>query len=326
MPAGGKDLHLIKILVAALDDTLPDMLCTGIGRDPALHLMRCRSAEEAIQMAGESMPDVIVLDLRLDGMEHGLAIAGLNRACGAAVVAMGPAMGSALQAVNAGAVDFIHLPVRGSESDCRLFAIDAVARLKVAPLGRVAIPVQTEDRRNAIGLIAIAAAQGGLVQLACVLKGLPPDSPPVLVMQRKPALSGDYLSQLGRMTGRKAVIGENGMELSKGTVTVIDDLYPSWAEQAEGRFLMRVEAASPVKGGWRANDFFRSVARSVGREAAGISLSGQGANGLVELAREGGLALLYSKNALLGQPGATCHEGILEMAVEDMAQEVLKRL
>ncbi len=312
-------MHPIKVLVAAHDDRLPGLLCAGVDKDPAMRLLgRCSSSAEAIEVAQRLSPDVIALDLRLRDMAPEEAIALFKRACKAAVVALGPVMGRALPIIDAGAVDFIHMPVRGSESDGRLFAADALSRLKVATLGRTTAPAQWQEHAD-VRLLAIHAGQGGLVQAAYVLQQLERRCPPVLIQQMKPALCGAYGSQLSSLCGWPVVPAEDGVMLLDSTVYLADQNQCLRAEPGNGKITLRVQAGA---GQPCADDFFLQLADSLGGTFAGVSLSGDGESGLRSVAEAGGLAIRYNKNALLGQPGGMMPNQVVELALEDIPMEI----
>ena len=174
-------------------------------------------------------------------------------------------------------------------------------------------------REEPIRLIAAVAAQGGLVQAACLLRALPQRCPPVLILQRSPAWSGDYLRKLSAMSGRGAVVGADGMALDRGAVAVLDGRSEVAIEHDGDGMILRVEAGDARRFSACADLLFRSVAEATGGAAAGIALSGEGASGLAALAQAGGLALSHNKNALLRQPRGLCRGAVIEMSLEDMA-------
>ncbi len=316
-------MHPIKMLVAALDDRLPSLLCASIGKDPSIRLLgRFASAAEAIESAERQNPDVIAYDLRLDDMKPEDAIKRLSHAGKSAVVAMSPAMGRALQMIDAGAVDFIYLPVRGSDSDGRLFAVDALSRLKVATLGRVIPPVQQWREQADIRLLAVHAAQGGLVQAACMLKKLDRRCPPVLILQKNPGQYSEYPARLCSMCGWPVKAVSDGMMLEDATIYVAFHCQRLRIDSRHDGLFLQMESRADSHSDVCADDFFHSLVGSLGGTFMGVSLSGDGEGGLRAVVEAGGLAIRHNKNALLSQPGGVGSGGVVEMALDDIAMEI----
>ncbi len=316
-------MHPIKILVAALDDRLSSLLCASIDKDPSIRLLgRYASVAEAIELAERLNPDVIAYDLRVDDIKPEEAIIRFKQVCRAAVVVMSSIMGCALRMIDAGAVDFIHLPVRGSDSDGRLFAADALSRLKVATLGRVIAPAQQWREQVDMRLLAVHAAQGGLVQAACILKNLDQQCPPVLIMQKSLRLCGEYPAQLCTMCGRPVKVVSDGIMLEDGIVYLAFHCQRLHVESRRDGLFLRSESNADSQGGICADDFFFSLAGSLGGTFVGVSLSGEGDAGLRAVAGCGGLAIKQNKNALLSQTGAAGPGSVVEMALEDIAIEI----
>ena len=314
-------MRTIGVMVASDKAAILDCLCRGVSAERDLLLAaRCRSIEDAVRLAVETKPAVVALDMGLAGPGCG-AIHAIGNACGAAVVALGETAGNALPLLDAGASDFILIPVEGTDSDLRLFAADAVARLKIAALtGRNCSPL-----RNApIRVIAAIAAQGGPVSLACFIKSLPLDCPPFVALQRNSReMSGADL--LAKMTGRPVVEACDGLELAQGAICAADGRHVIEVVEAEGKLMLRQGNFGGSCDEAIENRLFQSLAE-LGGACAGITLSGDGLMGLKSLAARGGLAILWNKNALLRDLQYRHPGGLLELSLEDITSEVAARI
>lgn len=322
-------MHYSNVLVVAQDDNMLHMLCDSIAKDPAMHLAGCcGTADEALRLAKELKPDVIAFESSLfaDGLQ---TISSLHDACGAAIVAISTVMGNAIQLLDAGAADFIHMPVEGNDSDHSQFIADTIERLKIALLCRTATRRgDTQTTVATIKLIVVAAAAGGPVQLATLLKGLPMGCPPILVLQQTPeAFGSDYTAILSGMTGRAVLMAENGMELNAGTVVVADARYLAEVISADGKLGLSLTNGYCTTGMDNIADLlFLSATQALGDCAVGISLSGNGLVGLKRLKECGALVLLHNKNALLHDIGYMPPNCLPEMPLEDIPGEVSKRI
>jgi two-component system, chemotaxis family, protein-glutamate methylesterase/glutaminase len=322
-------LQRLNVLVAAQGCTAIDLLCEGISSDASLRLAGpCLNARDALAAAARERPTVIMLDLRLCPDGDYMLIGKLHKSCGAQVVAMDAAAGTSLCALDAGAEDFELIPTGGSESDDRIFAADALARIKAAALARKTTLPFAGRKTAPIHLLAVACAKGGPVAAACLLNKLPKDGPAVLILQQNAgAFTGEYALTLAGMCGRKITAGLDGMELASGCVYWISDDGYSEVRKAKEKILLSIKKAQSARAGNPADTLFISMAKALGRQAACVLLSGSGGqNGLERTAARGGLAILQNKNALLREIGYEAPGGIIELALEDIAGEIGKRM
>lgn len=314
----------LKVIVAAQGCAAIDLLCDSVSSDATLTLAGvCHTRGEAFAAAMKTKPDVAVLDLRLcDGLQP---ISELGKRAGAAVVAMDVSAGNSLHALNAGAADFVLIPSAGNDSDDRLFAADALERLKAAAInGSTARQAKSKAARKQLQLLAVACAGGGPAPAACLLKGLPADGPAVLILQRNAeTFAGDYVEKLSGMCGREVSACRDGMALEAGGFYFIGGECRAAFKKSGGKILLQLGGAS---GSCAADALFESAAESLGKEAACVLLSGNGLEGLKRMAARGGLAVLQNKNALLRRIGYKAPAGILELPLEDIADAIAKRI
>ena len=134
-----------------------------------------------------------------------------------------------------------------------------------------------DDRR----IIALGASTGGTDALEVVLKGIPGDCPPIVIVQHMPAsFTGIFAERLDRncrMTVREA---SDGARLRKGLCLVAaGDRHMYLRKDGRGYFV-HCEPGEKVSGHCPSVDvLFDSVAETAGRNAVAALLTGMGADG-----------------------------------------------
>ena len=329
---GGWRLPVINVMVIAQDNGLTDALCSCIAQDPSLRLAaRCHSGAEAIIRAIDERPDVIALDMQLPGVSNTGMFAELRNVCNAAVVAMSVITGIALQTLDAGAADFLYMPVAGSESDHSQFVADAIVRFKTAFFDREAAGMgMPASGLQPVRLIVIYCSGGGPVPLSHLLCRLPKDGPAVLAVQRHSgAFDSNFTGLLSEMCCREILPAADAMELKHGCVCVMDALQFAGMEEADGALLLKLRDSSVLPGRCSGVDaLFQSVADVLGTGVVGVLLScrGEGEAGLRYMAAHGALAIILNKNALLREIDYETPAGMTELPLEDIAGEILVRI
>jgi two-component system chemotaxis response regulator CheB len=173
--------------------------------------------------------------------------------------------------------------------------------------------------KRTIRLLAIACGEGGPAPAAYLLRHLPENAPPMVVMQKKPSgFAKDYTGKLSGMCGRRITACGEATRLSPGDIYfAAEESRPEIKMTANGILLWFAERRQ----GDGTDAFLGSVAASMGEEAACVLLSGGsfGVTGLSKVVKKGGLALQLNKNVLLREAGHPSPGGIAELPLEDIA-------
>jgi two-component system chemotaxis response regulator CheB len=328
--AGEKQVQALNILIASQECTAVDLLCARISADTSLRLAGLCRNETEVLAAAEAKPDVVALDMRLGGGDGCALITELRGRCGAAIMAMNITVASALQALDAGAIDFVCIPTDGSDSDCQLFAADAMDRIRTASLSGWAAREGGAGRSaQPLRLLVIACSKGGPVPVASLLRRLPKNGPAILVLQRNAgAFADDCIGTLSGMSGHAVIAGLDGVELESGRIYFTDDEQCVCVEKKGGKLTLRLGTMGRRPDGGPVDMLFSSIAEALGEEAACVLLSGSGDGyeGLKCAAAHGALAIVQNKNALLRELGYMAPNGIVELPLEDVADAVLARI
>lgn len=296
-----------KVRVLIVDDspTIRSMISNVLGRDADIEVVGwAEDPIEAREAIKQLSPDVITLDVempRMSGIEFlerlmrlrpmpVLMISTLTQA-GAAV---------SLRALELGAIDCIGKP----DFEGLAEKVKAAARARVRPLGqRPAARAPLAGYRPGSKLLAIGSSTGGVEALDTVLSGFPENCPPTVITQHMPAtFTASFAARLDKMCAPKVQEATDGAPLLPGHVYLapggVSHLEVTGGAQPRCHLIL----GNPVNGHRPSVDvLFQSVARTYGRRAVGVILTGMGRDGAE------GLRLMHEAGArTVGQDEASC--------------------
>ena len=282
------DSALVRSLLAEIINREPDMQCIGAAADPLI----------AREMIRELDPDVITLDVempRMDGIEFLSRLMRL-RPMPVVMVSTLTERGAdvTLKALELGAVDFVAKPRLGVADGLRLLAEDITAKIRIASRAQVrrvvpraeaagvdAAASQSLGRLASEKIIFIGASTGGTEATRELLAGLPHDAPAVLITQHMPpGFTRNYAARLDglcRIAVKEAIDGERVLP---GHAYIAPGGRHLAVERAGADVVARVRDGDPVNRHRPSVEvLFLSAARTVGRHALGVMLTGMGADG-----------------------------------------------
>lgn len=293
------------------------------------------SGAEALDRLRALRPDVIALDLEMpevDGLEV-VRRAMAERPTAVVVItgASGRAATRTLQALDAGAVDFVLKYAPGPGIDPELLRREIVAKVRAAAGVRV---VRSLPHRAAYGasppaalaragtlppppsgpadLVVIGASTGGPLALRLLIAELPSDLRlPVMIVQHIPAsFTGVLAAQLDRHSRLPVREAESGERLAAGQVYVA----PGGRHLLIGRDGRLALAPGPEVGGHcpSVDVTLQSAAQAFGSRTIGVLLSGMGSDGV-----EGLRAVRAKGGRTFAQDAASCVvAGMSQRAIE----------
>jgi two-component system chemotaxis response regulator CheB len=318
------------VLVAEDSPTTRALLVALLEADPAVTVVGAVvDGGQAVDQTRALRPDVVVMDIempRIDGYEATRRI--MSQVPTPIVMVSGHA-GSlesrAFEALAAGALVLIGKPagtrdlseVRRLVDTVRLMAeVRVVRRWERASRAAAAAPCPVSAAPQ-VRVVAIGASAGGPPVVAEILAALPASfaCPVLLVQHIAEGFANGLAVWLDRATGLTVRLAEHGEPLRRGTVYVAPD-----GRQMGVDLRGRVELTDgPAADGFRpsASHLMRSVARSYGRGAGGVLLTGMGrdgAAGLLELRRRGGVTIAQDEasSVVFGMPGEAVRIGAAE--------------
>ena len=294
------DSAVVRQVLEAVLSQEPDMSVT-VASDPLI----------ALQKMSRTRPDVIVLDLdmpRMDGLTFLRKIMAEDPI--PTVICSGVAergTEAALRALDEGAVEIITKPKLGLRSflyETGLILTDIVrsaagARIRsrissVVPKREPARarPKRTPHRFPSERLVAIGASTGGTEALSEILIAMPPDCPPIVIVQHMPEVfTAAFAERLNRLCQIEVKEAASGDRIAPGRALIAPGNHHMSVRRRSHRSFVEIEDGPLVSRHRPSVDvMFRSVAKAEGMNALGIILTGMGndgADGLLEMKKAG---------------------------------------
>lgn len=304
-----------KIRVLVVDDSrvFRQLLVEGLSRDSYLEVVATAGdAYEARDAILKYRPDVMTLDVELPRMNGIEFLRRLLPQYAIPVVVISSRKDAILDALSAGAVDFVNKPVLDKPADIeRFIRMDVAVKVKIAStakLGHLKHPIQQEKvestSANYAGkVIAIGASTGGTEAIYEVVKKLEPNIPGVVIVQHMPpgftTMFAERLNNQCRVRVKEAKTGDYIMH---GQVLIAPGDAHMRVVKVGQDYQVECKPGDKVSGHCPSVDvLFDSVAKSVGKNAIGVLLTGMGADGA-----NGLLAMRKAGAVTIGQDEASC--------------------
>lgn len=311
-------MSLGKARVLIVDDSaiFRRFLSNTLAADPAIEVVGAAADPyEARDMILQLKPNVLTLDIempKMDGITF-LKILATQHPVPAVVFSSLGARGSqyAMQALEAGAVDVLAKPsgsVFGND-----LARELISKVKAAAgstrIDRPAPPSPLSVYNSAISkaqpgqIILIGSSTGGTEALKDIIPVLPPNLPPICIVQHIPAgysaALAKRLNELSKLEVREATDGES---LAQGTVLIAPgDMHMVLIKRGDG-YAVRLKQGPKVNQCRPSVDvLFESAAPLVGTKAVAGILTGMGEDGA-----RGLLALRNAGSKTFAQDEKTC--------------------
>lgn len=171
-------------------------------------------------------------------------------------------------------------------------------------------------------IIFVGASTGGTEAVKIFLLGIPPDCPPILIVQHMPeSFTASFAARLNTLCAPRVIEAQGGESLESGTVYVAPGHSHLRIKRGASAYVTELLKTPPVNRHRPSVDvLFDSAAEVIGHNAIGVILTGMGkdgANGLLRMRKAGAHTF--------GQDEASCvvygmpREAALIGAVEDVA-------
>ncbi len=277
-------------------------------------------------------PDVITLDLEMPRMDGLTFLNKLMHHFPMPVVVVSSLTHSggeiALAALEAGAVEVMCKPGAAyTVGDMAVELIDkikAASRVDVKQMSRLTQKLATRESlptlsRTTNQVIAIGASTGGTVALESILQRLPANTPGVVITQHMPEhFTTTFAQRLDDNSSMSVKEAEDGDTVGPSQVLLAPGNKHLVLRRSGARYFVQVKDGPLVNRHRPSVDImFRSVARTAGKNAIGIILTGMGG--------DGALGLLEMKNAgaaTMAQDEASCTVfGMPKVAIEKGAAD-----
>ncbi|MBR6101655.1 MAG: chemotaxis-specific protein-glutamate methyltransferase CheB [Ruminococcus sp.] len=271
-------------------------------------------------------PDMLILDIEMPKMNGIAFLRQLIPQYTVPVIVCSSRKDLILQAMQAGAADFLPKPEEGGYDEFKqklLKSLRAAANIRRVKSGckfyniRNSAIKQLPDQGNTRKLIAIGGSAGSTEALPAILSALDKSSPPVAVVLHMPeGYTSLYAKRMDKAFPQLNIVeATHGLYLENGMVVIAQgDKHMRLFKDAKGYFVT-CEFGPKVSGHCPSVDvFFESVAFCAGDEAIGVILTGMGkdgARGMSQMRHAGAYTIGQNEktSAVYGMPKAAFELG-----------------
>lgn len=344
-----------RIRVLVVDDSvvIRRMLSDVLASDPAMEVVgAAANGTIALAMLEQCSPDAVTLDVEMpgmDGIEVLRKIRDKHRALPVIMFSTLTERGAAatLDALAAGASDYVTKPANVGSVSVAMDRVreDLAGKIKALCDCAITLPRPvTGTKLQAVRLarsapyevVAIGCSTGGPNALSEILPQLPADFPvPVVIVQHMPPTFTRFLAERLNMSCNLSV-HEAGMDqlLEPGHIWIAPGDFHISTYISGTHVRLRTHQGPPENSCRPAVDvLFRSVAKTYGRRALAVVLTGMGQDGLrgAEMLKEAGSSVIAQDEAtsiVWGMPGFVAQAGLADKVVPlpQIAQEITRRI
>ena len=340
-PALPASTEKTRVLIVDDSKTIRQVLRSIFARDPDIEVVgECENPLEVEKLIARLRPTVLSLDVNMPEMD-GVTLVRLLvpklRLPIVMVTSLSMEQGDqVMQALAAGAVDYIQKPslseIDASATEiCQRFRAASRAKVRVDPA--TIIPIRRRIQASGIRpIILIGSSTGGIEAVREILREMPANIPPIIIVQHIPAqFSKAFAASLAATMPFEVKEAADGDDVKDGRVLVAPGGYQMDLKETTSGVKVRVFSGAAVSGHRPSVDvLFRSGAQVLGAAAVGVILTGMGkdgADGLLRM-RESGASTLGQSEAtcvVYGMPGAAKRIGAVEveLPIQDIAQRLI---
>lgn len=340
-----------KIRVIVIDDSpfVRESLSQGLNRDPLIEVVATASDPYSARDKIVALdPDVLTLDVSMPKMDGVAFLKKLMPQYPLPTIMVSAftekGAGVTLDALAAGAVDFVAKPKSGQagglermlmelRNKIKMAATVNVSHWKAVPSGGAAPQPVKNIKAPKQKLIAIGASTGGTEAIRQVLAGLPAGSPGVVVVQHMPEkFTLSFAKRLDSLCVLDVSEAKNGDRIEPGDVKIAPGNRHMEVIPLGHGYEVRLSNGALVSGHKPSVDvLMRSVAKSAGRHARGILLTGMGGDGalgMVEMKNAGAVTFAQDEEScvVFGMPRKAWELGGVDqlLSLEKIAGEVIR--
>ena len=338
--------RLSKIRVLIVDDSIMfrKALENGLSSDLNIEIVgTAADAMSAMEKIKQLKPDVVTLDVEMPKVNGIDFLKQLMPEHPLPVVVVSSMPINALDALQAGAVDFVRKPLVKGPFDMNNFISDLTLKIKIASRAKVmrpkaaapAAPVTPLLRTTTNTVISIGASTGGTEAIIQVVKDLPPSTPGVIIVQHMPPVfTNMYAQRIDKICKMKVKEAADGDRVERGQILVAaGDQHMRLAKDSLGYFV-RCAAGPKVSGHCPSVDvMFDSVADVAGKNAIGVILTGMGADGakgLTKMRQKGAYTIGQDKESCVvyGMPMEAYKLGGVakQLPLDQIGNEIIRQL
>jgi two-component system chemotaxis response regulator CheB len=337
----------VKVLVVDDSAVVRNVFQQELARDPGLEVVgTAPDPFVARDLLLETDPDVVTLDVempRMDGLTFLRKIMRYKPTPVVVVSSLTPKGGElAVEALAAGACAVMCKPGAAySVGDMTAELVETVKAVASAGLRRALLaPAEAPAEparalaRTTNQVVAIGASTGGTVAVERILSALPHNAPGIVITQHMPEqFTRHFAQRLAQQTRLDVREARSGDSVVPGVALVAPGNRHMLVKRSGARYLVEVKDGPRVNRHRPSVDvMFRSVARSAGRSAVGVLLTGMGgdgAQGLLVMREAGGRTIAQDEQScvVFGMPKVAIDLGAVEavLPLSRIAPEIVRQ-
>ncbi|MCX8153322.1 MAG: chemotaxis response regulator protein-glutamate methylesterase [Candidatus Bathyarchaeota archaeon] len=320
----------IKILV--VDDSLlmQKVLVDLLQSDPQLTVIgTARDGEEALSKIALLKPDVITLDIEMPKMNGLTAVRKIMETNPLPVVMVSALTQReaqlTLKALEFGAVDYVPKPSGPISLNMDTVKDELITKVKTAASANVRRekPKMAEISTTKAGcsekIILIAASTGGPAAVSYVLRNIPENSPPILVVQHmKRGMTKLFAKMLDQECKIEVKEAEDGDLIREGLAMIAPGGLHMTVTKNGRIKLVEDPPVNYVRPS--ADIMMKSAAKVYGSKNIGVVLTGigaDGAEGIAAIKKKGGLTIAQDEKTcvVFGMPSAAIKTGCVDFVL-----------
>ena len=338
------------IRVMVVDDSIVarSMLIRGLNAHPRLEVVGYAiNTLDAKNKIPQYQPDVITMDVEMPGQNGIEFLKQYLPTHPIPVIVVSSLNLKVFDALAVGAVDFVRKP-DGSVSENTFLAtlaqkviMAATARPRTAPAAvpagaaAAAAPNLGPSPILSNVIIGLGASTGGTEATLAVMKRLPADIPPMVIVQHMPpGFTKMYAERLDRLCAMDVKEAQSGDELRRGLALVAPADLQCRVVRIGARYTVNCTVGEKVSGHRPSVDaMFHSMAETVSCKMVGIIMTGMGqdgAVGLLEMRKKGAYTIGQDKESsvVYGMPGVAQNIGAVcvQASCDNVANVLLRHL
>ena len=337
-----------KIRVMVVDDSAlaRNLIIQGLSAHPRIEVIGYAiNTLDAKQKIPRLKPDVVTMDVEMPG-QSGIDFLKEYLPTNPVPVILCSSLDlKVFDALNAGAVDFVRKPDVQESKEVFIanltqkVLVASMAKPRSAPLRSPSVAVATPNLGGGPALdrvlVGLGASTGGTEATLEVMRRLPADIPPMVIVQHMPkGFTQMYAERLNRICKMEVREAKNGDELRRGLALLAPADFQMRIVRSGTRYTVSCMPGEKVSGHRPSVDaMFHSMAEVVRCKMVGIIMTGMGqdgAAGLLAMRKKGAYTIGQDKESsvVYGMPmvandiGAVC----IQASCENVANVLLRHL
>ena len=338
-----------KIRVLVVDDSMVarSMIIRGLSANPMIEVVGFAiNTLDAKNKIPQYKPDVVTMDVEMPGQSGLEFLKQYLPAHPVPVIVVSSLNLKVFDALAVGAVDFVRKPDDQQSVEAFITAltqkviIASKARPRTAVASAAAQVVSAAPKLGAAPaldrvIIGLGASTGGTEATLEVMKRLPADIPPMVIVQHMPpGFTKMYAERLNRLCAMEVKEAQSGDELRRGLALVAPADLQCRVVRIGTRYTVNCTMGEKVSGHRPSVDaMFHSMAETVSCKMVGIIMTGMGqdgAVGLLEMRKKGAYTIGQDKESsvVYGMPGVAQNIGAvcIQASCENVANVLLRHL